>query len=77
MELCCRLHAFPRFSRGEGEGEGVERGNSGHKGVGIGGSGREVKQSGEKYQLMPKSRLRDGTEPANFVPKLLSNMTYP
>ena len=30
---------------------------------------------GIKDQLMEKSRLRDGTEPAIFVPKLLSNMT--
>ena len=30
-----------------------------------------------KYQLIAKSRLRDGTEPTIFVPKLLSNTTYP
>ena len=30
-----------------------------------------------KYQLMVESHLRDGTEPAIFVPKLLSNMAYP
>ena len=26
--------------------------------------------SGEQYQLMTKSRLRDGTEPAVFVPEV-------
>ena len=31
---------------------------------------------GNKYQLMTKSRLRDGTEPAVRSPKLLSNVTY-